>query len=238
MRLLLLSNSRNPGQGYLEHVREEIRDFLGPIRDLLFVPYAGVQLSHAQYADNVRRALGEFGIRVRSVSEEPDPVAAVRNAGALAVGGGNSFQLLRLMYRHGLLAVVRDRVLSGMPYIGWSAGSNLACPTIRTTNDMPIVEPPSLAALNLVPFQINPHYTDQVIANHGGETRAERIAEFLALNPSVRVVGLKEGSWLRVEGAEIVLGGPYEARLFSAGEAPREVAPGNVVIPSEARDLR
>lgn len=237
MRLLLLSNSRNPGQGYLEHAREEIRDFLGAIRDLLFVPYAGVQLSQGQYADNVRRALGQLAIPVRSVSEEPDPVAAVRNAEALAVGGGNSFQLLRLMYHHGLLPVVRERVQAGMPYIGWSAGSNLACPTIRTTNDMPVVEPPSLAALNLVPFQINPHYTDQVIANHGGETRDERIAEFLVLNPSVRVVGLKEGSWLRVEGAEVVLGGPYPARLFRAGEAPRDVAPGRIVIPSEAKDL-
>lgn len=230
MRLLLLSNSRNPGLGYLQHVREEIRDFLGPIRDLLFVPYAGVQLSHAQYAENVRLALGEFGVRVRAVSEESDPVAAVRNAGALAVGGGNSFQLLRLMYRHGLLAALRERVLAGMPYIGWSAGSNLACPTIRTTNDMPIVEPPSLAALNLVPFQINPHYTDQVIANHGGETRDERIAEFLALNPSVEVLGLREGSWLRLEGDCLTLGGPHPIRRFAAGAPPVDLPPGPVVV--------
>jgi dipeptidase E len=237
MRLLLLSNSRNPGQGYLEHVREEITDFLGPIRDLLFVPYAGVEMSHGQYADTVRRAFAEFGIEVRSVSEEPDPVAAVRRAGALAVGGGNSFQLLRLMYQHGLLAAVRVRVQAGVPYIGWSAGSNLACPTIRTTNDMPIVEPPSLAALGLVPFQINPHYTDEVIANHGGETRAERIAEFLVLNPDVPVVGLKEGSWLRIEGGEVRLGGPHSLRLFNAGQVPRDILPGQVELwPPVPRD--
>jgi dipeptidase E len=230
VRLLLLSNSRNPGQGYLEHARDEIRDFLGPIRELLFVPYAGVQLSPVQYADNVRRAVSELGIAVRSVSEEPDPVRAVRSARALAVGGGNSFQLLRLMHQQALLAVVRERVQAGMPYIGWSAGSNLACPTIRTTNDMPIVEPPSLSALGLVPFQINPHYTDQVIPNHGGEGRDERIAEFLVLNPGVRVVGLREGSWLRVEDSELRVGGSHPLRLFSAGQEPREVGPGKVEL--------
>lgn len=230
MRLLLLSNSRNPGQGYLEHAREAIKDFLGPIRELLFVPYAGVRLSPVRYADKVRQALAEIGIGVRSISEEPDPVAAVRSARALAVGGGNSFQLLRLLYQQDLLTVVRERVQAGMPYLGWSAGSNLACPTIRTTNDMPIVEPPSLAALDLVRFQINPHYTEQVIPDHGGESRDERIAEFLVLNPAARVVGLKEGSWLRVEGSELVLGGPHALRLFSAGQAPRDVGPGKIEL--------
>ena len=242
MRLLLLSNSRNPGQGYLEHVRDEIWNVLGPIDELLFVPYAGVQLSQEQYAANVGRAFADFGIKLRSLSEASDPVSAVRSAKAVAVGGGNSFQLLRRMYQNQLLDPMRERVLGGMPYIGWSAGSNLACPTIRTTNDMPIVEPPSLAALGLVPFQINPHYTDQVIANHGGETRAERIAEFLVLNPDVPVVGLKEGSWLRIEGGEVRLGGPHSLRLFNAGQMPRDILPGKVelwfpVPHSESRGL-
>jgi dipeptidase E len=230
MRLLLLSNSRNPGQEYLEHVRQELRDFLGTVDEVLFVPYAGVQLTHAQYADLVRKAFAELDVAVRSVHDAPDPVAAVRRARAIAVGGGNSFQLLRLMYQTGSLGAVRDRVLAGVPYLGWSAGSNLACPTIRTTNDMPVVEPPSLAALGLVPFQINPHYTDQVLANHGGETRDERIAEFLLLNPEVRVVGLREGSWLRVEGPETVLGGPHPMRLFVNGHAPEDVAPGKLFL--------
>jgi len=230
MRLLLLSNSRNPGQGYLEHAREEIRDFLGGIDQLVFVPYAGVQVTHEQYAAGVRQGFGPLGLRVRSVSESPDPGAAVRDARAIAVGGGNTFQLLRLMYQTGLLAAVRERVLGGVPYIGWSAGSNLACPTIGTTNDMPVVEPPSFAALGLISFQINPHYTDQVIANHGGETRDERIAEFLTLNPGVRVVGLREGSWLRVEDTETVLGGPHAMRLFRAGAPPEDVPPGRVSV--------
>ncbi len=228
MRLLLLSNSRNPGQGYLEHARGEIRDFLGGIEELAFVPYAGVQVTHEEYAAGVGQGFEPLGVRVRSVSEVSDPVAAVREARAIAVGGGNTFQLLRLMYQTGLLPVVREQVRGGMPYIGWSAGSNLVCPTIRTTNDMPVVEPPSFAALGLVSFQINPHYTDQVIANHGGETRDERIAEFLALNPAVRVVGLREGSWLRVEGPETTLGGPHAMRLFASGQEPRDVAPGKV----------
>jgi dipeptidase E len=230
MRLLLLSNSRNPGQGYLEHVRREIPDFLGSIRETVFVPYAGVQLSQAQYTENVRTAFAELGIAVTGVTEAADPGALVRQARAIAVGGGNSFQLLRLMYERGLLPLVRDRVQAGVPYIGWSAGANLACPTIRTTNDMPIVEPPSLTALGLVPFQINPHYTDQVLPNHGGESRDDRIAEFLVLNPQVKVVGLREGSWIRVEGEETRLFGPHSARLFSAGAEPVEVAPGAVVV--------
>jgi dipeptidase E len=226
MRLLLLSNSRNPNQGYLEHVREEIKDLLGSADEILFVPYAGVQMSQAQYAGNVRKAFGEFGIKVTSVSEVPDPIAAAKSARAIAVGGGNSFRLLQLMYETGLLDVVRERVKTGMPYLGWSAGSNLACPTIRTTNDMPIVEPPSLSALGLVPFQINPHYTDQVIANHGGETRAERIAEFLVLNPRVSVVGLPEGTWLRREGPDLRAGGRGPLQLFQHERNPQELRSG------------
>ncbi len=225
MRLLLLSNSRNPGQGYLEHVRRELTDFLGGIQELLFVPYAGVQISHDQYAGNVRKAFSELGVRIASISDQADPVAAVQAAKAIAVGGGNSFRLLQLMYQHAVLDAVRDRVMSGIPYLGWSAGSNLACPTIRTTNDMPIVEPPSLSGLNLVPFQINPHFTDATIPNHGGETRSERIAEFVTLNPRVTVAGLREGSWFRREGDDLRLGGPHSVRLFKSGNEPRESGP-------------
>lgn len=225
VRLLLLSNSRNPGEAYLAHAQAVIRDFVGPVDEVVFVPYAGVAFSHADYAARVREAFAGLGLRVRSVSEVDDPVAAVRTAPALVVGGGNSFQLLRLMYRTGLLDAVRERVTAGVPYVGWSAGSNLACPTIRTTNDMPVVEPPSLAALGLVPFQINPHYTDRVPANHGGETRDERIAEFLILNAGVRVVGLREGSWLRREGSSLAGGGPHTLRLFQAGQPPVELSP-------------
>ena len=229
MRLLLLSNSRNPGQGYLEHVRDEIRDFLGEVDQLVFVPYAGVQ-SPELYIAGVRQAFQLLGLRIQAVTEVSDPVAAIHAARGIAVGGGNTFQLLRRMYQTGLLAAVRERVLAGVPYIGWSAGSNLACPTIRTTNDMPVVQPPSFAALGLVPFQINPHYTERVLVDHGGESRDERIAEFLMLNPGVRVVGLREGSWLRVEGPEVVLGGPHPMRLFDAGAPPQDLAPGRIAL--------
>lgn len=224
-RLLLLSNSRNPGGEYLAHAAVEIREFLGPVKRVLFVPYAGVSVTWTEYTGRVRQALAELGVTLLSVSEVEDPVAAALGAEAVLVGGGNTFQLLRMMYQTGLLEAVRSRVGSGMPYLGWSAGSNLACPTIRTTNDMPVVEPPSLGALDLVPFQINPHYTDQVITNHGGETREERIGEFLILNPALAVVGLREGSWLRREGATLTAGGPHTIRLFRHGRPALELDP-------------
>jgi dipeptidase E len=228
-RLLLLSNSRNPGQGYLEHARPAIREFLGPaIRHVVFLPYAGVRIDHASYTDRFREGVAALGLAVRGVHEAADPASVVRGAEAIVVGGGNTFELLRQMYRTGLVEVVRERVRAGVPYLGWSAGANLACPTIRTTNDMPVVEPPSFEALGLVPFQINPHYTTAVIPNHGGESRDERIAEFLALNPGVTVYGLREGSWFDVAGDRVVLGGPHPVRRFVAGRDPEEVEPGEV----------
>lgn len=226
MRLLLLSNSRNPGSGYLEHARGEILAFLGPApRRLALIPYAAVTFSYDDYLARVTEVFGALGHSVESVHED-DPLEVLREADGIIVGGGNSFRLLERMQREELLGRVRKRVRDAMPYIGWSAGANLACPTIRTTNDMPIVEPPSLDALGLVPFQINPHYTDAVLPNHGGETRAERIAEFLVVNPAMRVVGLPEGSWLRREGARLSLGGPRGMKLFEAGRPVREVGAG------------
>jgi dipeptidase E len=141
------------------------------------------------------------------------------------VGGGNTFHLLRGMYEKGLVEAIRGRVLTGVAsYIGWSAGSNVACPTIRTTNDMPIVEPPTLDALGLVPFQINPHYTDARLEGHRGETRDDRLAEFVHANPGVRVVGLREGTMLRVEGGRVALVGERGPRLFVKGEEPRDLS--------------
>ncbi len=228
-RLLLLSNSRNPGAGYLEHARGPIRDFLGAaVAEVLFIPFAAVERSGEAYTAQVAEGLAPLGITVRSVTGTADSLAAVEAAAAIVVGGGNTFHLLTRMYQTALLAAVRRRVLAGVPYIGWSAGANLACPTICTTNDMPIIEPPSFAALDLVPFQINPHYTDQVLANHGGETRDDRIAEFTTVNPAVEVFGLREGSWLVVEGTTVALGGPHSMKLFRHGKLPREVGPGVV----------
>lgn len=196
MRLLLLSNSRNPGGGWLDHAAGEITDFLGsPRGKLLFVPFAAVSMTFDAYAAMARKRFARLGFRLVNANR----TNSLKDIQGFVVGGGNTFRLLYEMQRRGLLAAVARRVRAGVPYIGWSAGSNLACPTIRTTNDMPVIEPRSLRAMNLVPFQLNPHYTERVLARHGGESRDQRIAEFLALNPRVRVLGLREGSLLRLE---------------------------------------
>jgi len=216
-RLLLLSNSRNPDQGYLDHAESAIKDFFGGVKRILFVPFAGVRVTFDQYTDMVRARFEQMGYAVDGIHWFQDMKAAVMKAEAIAVGGGNTFHLLRGMYEADILESIRARVLNGMPYIGWSAGSNVACPTIRTTNDMPIVEPPGFDALRLVPFQINPHYTDYHPPGHQGETRDERLAEFIKANPGVYVVGLRECSKLRVEGDQIRLLGDKSAKVFLSG---------------------
>jgi dipeptidase E len=227
-RLLLLSNSRNAGQGYLEHALGTLKDFLGTTRErVLFVPYAGVRLSYADYADTVRDRFEAAGYALDSIHDADDPLQALDRAEAIAVGGGNTFHLLREVAENGLLPRIRARVNEGMPYVGWSAGANLACPTISTTNDMPIVEPPGFEALGLVPFQINPHYTDAHPQGHQGETRPERIQEYCIANPEVPVVGLPEGTMLRVEGDRLTLLGDRPARLFHGEDEPTEHAPGS-----------
>ena len=227
MRLLLLSNSRNFGGEYLGHAASVIKDFLGTaVTTVLFVPYAAVRVAWKDYAYLVGRRFGELGYRVESVHEAPDPAGAVARAEAIVVGGGNTFHLLAHLYERRLIAAIQGRVRAGAPYLGWSAGANLAGPGIRTTNDMPIVQPPSFDALGLVPFQINPHYTEETIPNHAGETRAERLLEFTAANPGVPVVALREGSSLRVEGARLELLGEKPAKLFVSGREPAEYVPG------------
>lgn len=213
MSLLLLSNSTSPGYPYLAHARDWIAGALGDARSVVFVPYAGVTVSYEAYADRVREALGGLGVEVVSLHEAPSPERAIAESDAVLVGGGNTFHLLRELHLRGLVGTIRRRVEAGATYVGWSAGANVACPTIRTTNDMPIVEPPSLGALSLVPVQINPHYTNAHPAGHQGETRAQRLAEFVVANPGVPVVGLPEGTGLRIDAGRVgVLGG--EARLF------------------------
>lgn len=216
MRLLLLSNSRNSGEGWLDHAEAEIRDFLGPPRGpLLFFPFAAVSMTFDAYAEMACKRFSRFGFHVLNANK----VNSTANIGGFVAGGGNTFRLLYEMQRRGWLARVRRAVRAGKPYIGWSAGSNLACPTIRTTNDMPVIEPRSLNAMGLVPFQLNPHYTDRVLAGHGGESRDQRIAEFLALNRGVRVLGLREGSLLRREGRKLELRlGPGAKLFFSSGK--------------------
>ena len=213
MRLLLLSNSRNPGGGWLDHAAAEIRDFLGAAgAPLVFFPFAAVSMSFDAYTAMARKRFAKLGYALQG-AHRLRPASATRAAGFVA-GGGNTFRLLHEMQRRGWLAAASRRVRAGAPYVGWSAGSNLACPTIRTTNDMPVIEPRSLNAMGLVPFQLNPHYTERTLSRHGGETRGQRIAEFQALNPGVPVLGLREGSLLRLEGKRLSLRLGPGAALF------------------------
>jgi len=214
--LLLLSNSRGPDGRFLAHARDALAAQLAGVREALFVPFAGVTIDWDAYTARVAPVLAGLGIAVRGVHADPDPKRAVVEAEAIVVGGGNTFRLLEQLQATELLAPMRARVLAGGPYVGWSAGAVLAGPTIATTNDMPIVAPAGLGALGAVGFQINAHFTDAHPEGFRGETRRERLAEYLVLNPASRVVGLPEGSWLEVQGSAIRLGGPWGAPCFTA----------------------
>ncbi len=227
-RLLLLSNSTNFGESYLEYPKEAISQFLGKnVKDILFIPYAGVGFRYDVYTEKVARPFAELGCEIRGIHTFSNAKQAVQDAEAIAVGGGNTFELLNQLYKNELLDVIRDRVTSGMPYMGWSAGSNVAGPSIKTTNDMPIVEPPSFNALNLVPFQINPHYTEAQLPNHGGETRKDRIVEFLALNQEAMVIGIPEGNLLRISDGICRLVGDGISKLFSSSSEARNLSSKN-----------
>ncbi len=224
MRLLLISNSTNAGEAYLDYPKYNIRDFLGSLSlDCLFIPYAGVTISFDDYEARVKERFAEVGHRITSVHHASDPIAAVQSAEAIVVGGGNTFQLIKMIQEFGLIDPVREKVLGGTPFVGWSAGSNVCCPTIRTTNDMPILEPESFNAFNLIPFQINPHYTDLNPPGHGGETREDRIMEYLAANPGDTVLGLREGCMFTVEGKKMKLTGERPVRLFRFNQTPIEL---------------
>jgi dipeptidase E len=226
-RLLLLSNSTNHGAGYLDHAMDAILGCLGGARRIAFVPFA--LKDHAAYAAKVRERFAAVGIDVTGVTPDASGAAALEAAPAIFVGGGNTFRLLDALQRSGLLEVIRRRALSGAPYLGSSAGSNVAAPTIKTTNDMPIVQAASFEALGLVPFQINPHYLDPDPASrHMGETREDRLREYLEEN-SVPVVALREGAWLHVEGDTVRLAGTAGARIFRRGRTPVEAAAGSVL---------
>lgn len=227
MRLLLISNSASPGETYLEKPADDIAKFLGSAKEsVVFIPFAGVTFTFDAYVDKVNKALAPVGIKVRGIHTFSDPERAIKEAGAIMVGGGNTFQLTKMMQEQKLIEAIRERVLDGVPYVGWSAGSNVACPTIRTTNDMPIVEPKSFDVLNLIPFQINPHYLDSHPADHGGETREVRILEFVEANPDVYVTGLREGCRFLIEDGKIELIGDKSLRVFKKGEEIQEYQPG------------
>ena len=224
-RLLLISNSTLHGSGYLDHAEAEIRDFLGDVKRVLFVPFA--LYDRDAYAATARDRFARMGYELSSLHEAGDPLRAVADTQAIFVGGGNTFRLLKTLYDRELLTPIRQRVANGMPYIGSSAGSNIAAPTIKTTNDMPIVQPPSFDALGLVSFQINPHYLDpDPNSKHMGETREKRLQEFLEENDTP-VLGLREGAIARCENGRITLKGSTGARIFRRGLDPVETLPGD-----------
>lgn len=224
MKLLLISNSTNPGESYLDYPKKIIREFLGHQHiKAVFIPYAAVTFSYDDYEKKVQERFREIGHDIISIHHFSDPVKAVTSSPAIVVGGGNTWMLLKKLRENKLIEPVRRMVLSGTPYIGWSAGSNVACPTIRTTNDMPITQPSSFKSFNLVPFQINPHYLDANPEGHAGETREQRIEEFIEVNPRLWVVGLREGTLFLVENKNIKLIGPRKARIFRKNITPIEM---------------
>ena len=226
-RVLLISNSTLYGSGYLDHAEAEIRSFLGDVKRVLFVPFA--LYDRDKYSETAQKRFQKMGYELSPVHTAANPTAAVNEAESIFIGGGNTFRLLKALYDFDLLGPIREQVQAGMPYIGSSAGSNVAGPTIRTTNDMPIVEPPSFDALGLVPFQINPHYLDpDPNSRHMGETREERLLQFLEDNDTP-VVGLREGAILRIEHGETSLRGSSGARIFRKGSEPVEILPGSLL---------
>lgn len=225
--LLLLSNSTLHGRGYLDHAEGAIREHLaGRARTVLFVPFA--LHDRAAYAAKVRERFLRLGLMVDSLHEGGTSAAMqaqVRAAEAVFIGGGNTFRLLKTLYDHDVVGAIRERALLGMPYIGSSAGTNVATASIQTTNDMPIVYPPSFDALALVPFNVNPHYLDpDPRSTHMGETRETRLREFLEMNARP-VLGLREGAWLVVQGDTCRLEGTTGARLFRREQDPVEFRP-------------
>lgn len=230
-RLLLISNSTNAGESYLGWPQQIISNFFSgsEVKRMLFVPYAGVTVTYNDYTAKVQEVFKKFGIEVYSIENESNRIKAIHDAEAIAVGGGNTFQLVYMLHKLRLMEPIFEKVNGGTPFIGWSAGANVACPTMKTTNDMPVAEPESFDCLNLIPFQINPHYLDANPAGHGGETREQRILEFLVVNPEMTVVGLREATALSIEGRTMQLLGNRAMRIFQQGTEPKEVEPGTDV---------
>ena len=223
-RILLISNSTLHSSGYLDHAEAEIRSFLDNLKRVLFVPFA--LHDRDKYAATAQQRFAKMGYELSSIHTAANPQQAIDETDAVFIGGGNTFRLLKTLYDRDLLGPIRERVQNGLPYIGSSAGSNVAGPTIRTTNDMPIVQPPSFDALGLVSFQINPHYLDpDPNSKHMGETREERILQFLEENDTP-VIGLREGAMLRIENGETILRGSTGARIFRKGLETVETLPG------------
>jgi dipeptidase E len=226
MRLLLLSGSKTHEKpGFLEHALPWLKDHFANVKTILFIPYA--LQDHDAYAEAISAAFAKINIKIISAHTSDNPVALLDQVDGVYIGGGNTFRLLNMLYKTGLIHAIPEKVRNGMPYASASAGTNVACPTIRTTNDMPIVEPPSLTAMGLTNFQINPHYLDPIAnSTHMGETREQRIKEFHEEN-SMPVLGLREGTALKITDKQIILLGDKSARLFRQGQKPIEIVPNS-----------
>ncbi len=227
MKLLLISNSTMPGESYLDYPKYEIQKFLGEESvNALFIPYAAVTFSYDSYCEKVEERFSEIGHHIVGIHTFKNPVKAIWNAEAIVVGGGNTWQLVRKLHELKLMNPIREKSFNRTPYIGWSAGSNVACPTLSTTNDMPITDPNGFDCTGLISFQINPHYLDKNPEGHGGETREQRIEEFLEINPGTYVVGLREGTMFKLENGHLDLIGNRPCRIFKKGKAPVELSAG------------
>ena len=225
MKLLLISNSTMAGEAYLDYPKYEIQKFLGekPVT-ALFIPYAAVTFSYDEYCDKVEERFAEVGHHITGIHTFSDPIRAIEEADAIVVGGGNTWHLVRMLHTKKLMNPLREKAFEGMPYIGWSAGANIACPTLRTTNDMPIINPRGFDCASLIPFQINPHYLDANAQGHAGETREQRIGEFLEINPDVYVAGLREGTMLKLDDGKLQLIGDRSCRIFKKSKEPVELS--------------
>ncbi len=217
-----------PGEPYLDYPKNEIKKFLGekPVT-AVFIPYAAVTFSFDTYCEKVEERFAEVGHHIVGIHTFDDPIKAIEQAEAIVIGGGNSWQLVRMMRDQKLMDPIRKKVFSGVPYMGWSAGSNVACPTLRTTNDMPIIDPKGFDTIGLIPFQINPHYLDANPEGHGGETRQKRIEEFVEINQDCYVAGLREGTMFKLENEKLELIGNRTCRIFKKGQEPIELSSGD-----------
>ncbi|MEN9981753.1 MAG: hypothetical protein RL542_1540 [Bacteroidota bacterium] len=225
--ILLASTSTVYGSGFLDYLLPELQHHFKDCKTLLFIPYArSGGMTHEEYTAKVALAFAKINIAVKGINEFDNPAEAVQNAEAIFTGGGNTFVLVSQLYKNQVMGVLSEKLKNGTPYLGTSAGSNIAGLTIQTTNDMPIVYPPSFQTLGMIPFNLNPHFIDsEGPDNHMGETREDRIKEFHVFN-SIPVLGLREGSWLDIKGNSIVLKGNLKARLFRQNQQPEELESG------------
>lgn len=226
--IILASTSTLYGEEYLSYLKEQILSLFIPNQEIIFIPYARPGgISHDEYTKKAAMVFSELGLQLRGLHSFDDPIAAIQNAKGFFTGGGNTFLLVKTLHELNLMQELKQKVEEGTPYLGTSAGSNIGGVNMQTTNDMPIVYPPSFETMGLIPFNLNPHYLDpQPELKHNGETRETRINEFHSQN-DVPVVGLREGSWIRVKGDLITTEGNCDSRIFEKNKTPYELAPGS-----------